>query len=242
MASLLISALVFLILAGAAIALCVSANSGKRAIRSRLARMGEQARIEMAAAGSAGDATPARSMLKKVAERMPRPAPDERRDDRRANLLMQAGFRAGDIAVVRLIKIVGTVCGLLLLFSASAILGLSQRNVILLAIVGAVFGAAAPGYYLGKRVKNRRIDIARQLSDVLDLLVVCVEAGLGLLESIKVVGGEMNEQGLAIGAELAQVSAEVNSGASLGESLRALAERSGVADIKPLAATLIQSE
>ena len=242
MASLLISALVFLILAGAAIALCVSANSGRRAIRSRLARMGEQARIEMAESGAAGEATPARSMLKKMAERMPRPPADERRDDRRANLLMQAGFKAGDIAIVRLIKIVGTVCGLLLLFSASAILGLSQRDAILLAIVGAVIGGAAPGYYLGKRVKNRRIDIARQLSDVLDLLVVCVEAGLGLLESIKVVGGEMNEQGLAIGAELAQVSAEVNSGASLGESLRALAERSGVADIKPLAATLIQSE
>jgi len=77
---------------------------------------------------------------------------------------------------------------------------------------------------------------------VLDLLVVCVEAGLGLLESIKVVGTETKEQGLAIGSELSQVAAEVNSGGSLGEALRALAERSGVADIKPLAATLIQSE
>ncbi len=245
MASVLISALVFMILAGAAFALQVSASSGKRAIRLRLARMGEQARSEMAAAGAPGapaDAAPARSILKKVAERMPKPAADERRDDRHAGLLVQAGFKAGDVVVFRLLRVLGTVCGPLLLFIPGAMLGLSHRNVILLAMVGAAIGAVAPGYYLGKRVKNRQLDIARQLSDVLDLLVVCVEAGLGLLESIKVVGGEMNEQGLAIGAELAQVAAEVNSGASLGESLRVLAQRSGVADIKPLAATLIQSE
>jgi tight adherence protein C len=90
--------------------------------------------------------------------------------------------------------------------------------------------------------RDRQLDIGRQLSDVLDLLVVCVEAGLGLLESIKVVGTETKEQNLIIGQELSQVAAEVNSGASLGDALRSLAERSGVADIKPLAATLIQSE
>ena len=107
---------------------------------------------------------------------------------------------------------------------------------------GAAVGAFLPGYYLNKRAKNRQIDIGRQLSDVLDLLVVCVEAGLGLLEAIKIVGDETKAQELVIGYELSQVAAEVNSGASLGQALRSLADRSGVADIKPLAATLIQSE
>ena len=77
---------------------------------------------------------------------------------------------------------------------------------------------------------------------MLDLLVVCVEAGLGLLEAIKIVGDETKAQQLVIGDELSQVAGEVNSGSSLGQALRALADRSGVADIKPLAATLIQSE
>lgn len=104
------------------------------------------------------------------------------------------------------------------------------------------FGAFAPGYYLRRRAKNRQIDIGRQLSDVLDLLVVCVEAGLGLLEAVKVVGNETKAQNLAIGHELSQVAGEVNAGSSLGQALRALADRSGVADLKPLAATLIQSE
>ena len=77
---------------------------------------------------------------------------------------------------------------------------------------------------------------------MLDLLVVCVEAGLGLLEAIKVVGNETKAQQLVIGQELSQVAGEVNAGSSLGQALSALADRSGVADIKPLAATLIQSE
>ena len=65
---------------------------------------------------------------------------------------------------------------------------------------------------------------------------------IGLLEAIKVVGDETKAQELVIGYELSQVAAEVNSGASLGQALRSLADRSGVADIKPLAATLIQSQ
>jgi tight adherence protein C len=84
--------------------------------------------------------------------------------------------------------------------------------------------------------------IARQLSDVLDLLVVCVEAGLGLSEAIKTVGAETERQNQEIGAELSIVSAEISSGGSLGQALRDFAERTAVADIKPLAATLIQSE
>ena len=84
--------------------------------------------------------------------------------------------------------------------------------------------------------------IARQLSDVLDLLVVCVEAGLGLFEAIKIVGTESERQKQEIGRELALVSSEISAGATLGQALRNLADRTAVEDIKPLAATLIQSE
>jgi len=72
--------------------------------------------------------------------------------------------------------------------------------------------------------------------------VVCVEAGLGITESIKMVGSEADRQGQLIGRELSMVSGELNSGAGLGRALRALAERTNIEDIKPLAATMIQSE
>jgi tight adherence protein C len=119
---------------------------------------------------------------------------------------------------------------------------MNGSHVMLLAIAGAAVGAFVPGNYIHRRAKNRQADIGRQLSDVLDLLVVCVEAGLGLLEAIKVVGQETESQNLAIGRELTMVAGEVNAGGSLGQSLRALADRTAVDDIKPLAATLIQSE
>ena len=97
-------------------------------------------------------------------------------------------------------------------------------------------------YYLRKRANKRREAISRQLSDVLDLLVVCVEAGLGLFEAIKVVGDETARQEQAIGYELTLVAGEVAAGASLGQGLRNLADRTAVEDLRPLAATLIQSE
>jgi tight adherence protein C len=56
------------------------------------------------------------------------------------------------------------------------------------------------------------------------------------------VGGESERQKQEIGRELALVAAEISAGASLGQALRNLAERTSVEDIKPLAATLIQSE
>ena len=109
-------------------------------------------------------------------------------------------------------------------------------------LVGAGVGAFAPSYYIGRRARNRRDQIASQLSDVLDLLVVCVEAGLGLSEAIKIVGSESARQKQEIGAELSMVSGELSAGSSLGQALKSFADRTAVEDIKPLAATLVQSE
>ena len=88
----------------------------------------------------------------------------------------------------------------------------------------------------------RQGNIAKQLSDVLDLLVVCVEAGMGLFEAIRIVGAECERHGQEIGFELNLVATDISAGASLGQALRGLADRTAVEDIKPLAATLIQSE
>ena len=82
-----------------------------------------------------------------------------------------------------------------------------------------------PAYLLRKRAQKRQQEIARELSDVLDLLVVCVEAGLGLFEAIKVVGDETARHEQAIGIELTLVAGEVAAGATLGEGLRSLADR-----------------
>jgi tight adherence protein C len=121
-------------------------------------------------------------------------------------------------------------------------MGGSGERIILAGVAGAALGSVGPWLFLLHRERRRRSAIACQLADVLDLLVVCVEAGLGLFEAIRMVGAECDRQHQAIGRELALVVGEITAGASLGQALRNLAERTAVEDLKPLAATLIQSE
>ncbi len=213
MGSLLISFLVFMVLTGAATAVYLSVNSGKHLMQSRLSQVGYRARVSMAAAGTpvaSGDPQTTRALLKWAVGRLPKPKAVTPSDEKRGELLVQAGFKASNLAVFQLCKVVAAVCGLLLALIPSLVLDMRGGRVILLTIMGAAVGAFLPGYYLNKRAKNRQIDIGRQLSDVLDLLVVCVEAGLGLLEAIKVVGDETKAQQLVIGHELSQVAGEVN--------------------------------
>lgn len=245
MSPLLISSVVFLVLTGAATAAYVSVTSGKHLVQARMSQVKYQARVNMAPSEmslASNDRQTTRALLKWAVGRLPKPKTTTPNDEKRGELLVQAGFKASNLAVFRLCKVAAAVAGLLMALIPSLVFGAHGSRVILLTIMGTAVGAFFPGYYLNKRAKNRQIDIGRQLSDVLDLLVVCVEAGLGLLEAIKVVGNETKAQRLVIGHELSQVAGEVNAGSTLGQALRALAERSGVADIKPLAATLIQSE
>jgi tight adherence protein C len=113
-------------------------------------------------------------------------------------------------------------------------------------VLGAGFGwlagNALPSFYVGRKATARQGRIARQLSDVLDLLVVCVEAGLGIFEAVRMVGHEAHRQGRELGTELSVVSREITAGSTLGQALRAMAHRTGVDDVKSLAAILIQSE
>jgi tight adherence protein C len=244
---LLVSFVVFLVLAGGATAAYVSVNNSRHLMESRMSQVGNRGRTSMAATGmpvaaASSDRQTTRALLKWAVGRMPKPKVATPQSAKLGELLVQAGFKASNVVVFRLIKLVTAVLLLLIALIPSLAFGVRGSRVIMLTIVGGAVGAFLPGYYLNKRAKNRQIDIGRQLSDVLDLLVVCVEAGLGLLEAIKIVGDETKAQRLVIGQELSQVAGEVNAGSSLGQALRALADRSGVADIKPLAATLIQSE
>jgi len=113
---------------------------------------------------------------------------------------------------------------------------------LLFVISGAMLGYLAPLYYVRALARSRQTKIRREITDVIDLLVVCVECGLGLMAAIRIVGRECDRQGRIIGAQLARLSAELTAGSSLGEGLRAVAQRTGVDEIRTFAAILVQSE
>ena len=88
----------------------------------------------------------------------------------------------------------------------------------------------------------RQLRIRKELPDIIDLLVVSVECGLGLQAAIRVVGRESQRQGRALGDQLTALSNELIAGSTLAEGLKAVGERTGVDDVKNLAAMLVQSD
>jgi tight adherence protein C len=185
----------------------------------------------------------ANTLFRWIAKRIPEPAANSPEREKLAQLLVRAGFPgAGAVRTFHFARLASTAGTAIVALIVSLALGLHGIKPLVMMIVGAGVGAFAPSYYIGRKARNRRDQIATQLSDVLDLLVVCVEAGLGLSEAIKIVGSECSRQKQAIGSELSMVSAELTAGSSLGQSLKNFADRTAVEDIKPLAATLVQSE
>lgn len=107
---------------------------------------------------------------------------------------------------------------------------------------GAVIGCLLPGNIVKRLGRKRQLTILHELPAILDLLVVTLEAGQGLLEAIRVVGRETARQGRVLGKELATAAAEMSAGISLEDSMRNLSERTGVDDLKAIGAVFIQSK
>ena len=99
-----------------------------------------------------------------------------------------------------------------------------------------------PSIYLDKRAASRQHTIIRTLPDALDLMVVCVEAGFGVNQSLAQVADEFESKCPVIATEFSLVVQETRAGKSTTDALRALADRTGVSDISSLVALLVQTE
>jgi tight adherence protein C len=112
-------------------------------------------------------------------------------------------------------------------------------------VVGVWAGGAGwfvPGFILSRRITKRQSEIEKALPDALDLLVICVEAGLGLNQALLRVAAEMRHVNSLITEEIAQTNLEIRAGTPRDAALTAMAERTGVADVRSLATLLIQTE
>jgi tight adherence protein C len=103
-------------------------------------------------------------------------------------------------------------------------------------------GYYAPSAWLTRRTRERQAQIERGLPDALDLLVTCVEAGLGIDAALQRVAGEMASGYPVLAYELQLTFLEVHAGIRRVEAMRRLAYRTGVTELKTLAATLNQTE
>lgn len=239
-----ITIMFFFLVGAACMGVYMAMFSNHRALEERLADLALKMRISQGAFDDdAQDETLGRMIFRWAAKRIPPPKMDTPQGEKLAQTLAQAGFiKSGAPQIFQVIRVFSAIGGGVLALIFGALFGSHGGQMIVFGAAGVAGGLFIPSYYISRRARKRQTAISRQLSDVLDLLVVCVEAGLGLFEAIKIVGTEAEKQKQEIGTELSLVASEISAGASLGQALRSLSERTAVEDIKPLAATLIQSE
>ncbi len=177
----------------------------------------------------------AEGLFKPLGDMIPRSPEEMSRQEKR---LMRAGIRHKDgPALFYGVKIVLAI----ILFITFNLVSFPSA-LLLRFLLAILFGAAIPDLWLSSRSRNRQENIQLAIPDVLDLTVVCVEAGLGLDQSLMRIGSELNRVHPAMSEELRLYNLEVNAGRSRADALRNFANRTDVDDLKSLVAVLIQTD
>jgi tight adherence protein C len=174
-------------------------------------------------------------LFKRIGEKVPR-SPKEMGSLRLR--LVQAGYRREEAITIFFGMRVMFAFALFLFFSTS----LLARPNMTMALAGLGAGYVLPGMALARLAKRRAHKIRLALADALDLLVVSVEAGLGLDAAMSRVGSELAFAYPALSDELKLINLELRAGKPRAEALRNLADRTGVDDLSSLVTMLIQTD
>jgi tight adherence protein C len=130
----------------------------------------------------------------------------------------------------------------LLLLLIVLVSGLGAYGGIFMYVVAAGIGFLAPDFWLGRRISSRQSKIRRGLPDVLDLLVICIEAGLSLDQGTARTSVELKEAQPELCDELGIVVLEQRAGRPRGEAWKHMADRTEVDCVRNLVAMLIQAD
>lgn len=178
-------------------------------------------------------------VIQQVGEKVPI-SPDDAGVTRRD--LIMAGYRSeAAIKVFNGIKITLCIVLVIMAFSIRSAMPNPVLRVVLIAFSG-FMGFYLPGYMLDKKILKRQTTIRLALPDALDMLVVSIEAGLGLDQAIQHVGRELQLSHKELSEELSLVNLEMRAGKRRSEALKNLAERTGEPELQKLVAILIQSD
>lgn len=132
--------------------------------------------------------------------------------------------------------------GLYLLYAVSQAEPPSVFQIYISCAILAVLGLYGPNLYIRAKAASRRTEVINGFPDCLDLMLVCVEAGLGLEATLDRVGREMAETHPMVSALLTETTLLMRAGASREDALRKLGENSNVDEIRSFATLLIQSD
>lgn len=168
------------------------------------------------------------------------------REDRRKKLekrLVQAGLYRKNSTVYFLVTQAVLLGASVTIGLATAYFGyLPQRTALLVGVGVGILGIVLPGLVLDSWKKQRQIAIRRALPDALDVIVVCVEAGLSLPSALVRVSSELRTAHPMLAAEMTIVHREVQLGNSTGSALRNFADRFDLEEVRSMSSVVQQAE
>jgi tight adherence protein C len=159
--------------------------------------------------------------------------------------LITAGYRSRKASVfflgAKLLLALIVVC-LVALIPAKLLAFPTTSQLTIYYVLAAACGYYTPALWLQRAIARRKDALQRAIPDALDLMVVCVEAGLGLDQAIGRVGDEVKRSHPELSGELNLLSLELRSGVARQEALRNLAHRTDLEDVSSLVALLVQTD
>ena len=210
-----------------------------------LKQLGGPVIVEAAKRRAAGDAVESEpsavmALLRKIGDQVPS---SEAEVATLRTELIRGGFRSDSApAVFYGLRIVCTLAMLAVSVTLQSSLPENPAMKMALLVFGTASGWILPRFILEKRVAKRQEILRLSLPDMLDLLVVSVEAGLGLDQAMQHVGRELQASHPQLGEELSLVILEMRAGNRRSDALRNLAERTGEPELRKLVAILIQND
>jgi tight adherence protein C len=234
------TAIIFIALAAAAVFAMTMGLSGIVSglldpVRRRLGQLSAAERESGSNAAALAD-----SLSKFAALIAPRTERERVRVDR---LLMHAGYRSAHARTLYFgVKALAVMILPLVVLFASPMFPKLSSNQLMLGAAGAGYvGWVACSMWLDHRVAKRQRALRAGFPDALDLLVVCVESGLGLAPALARVADELAMSHPELGDELSLVNAEMRAGVERGAALKNLADRTGLEDVRGMTALLVQT-
>jgi tight adherence protein C len=190
------------------------------------------------------DERPATDLAQRLASPLNKLLPPSATEARKLQKqLMHAGFRSPEAPIIyRGIQLISMAAFPLIVAGVCALLARPLQGALVYIILAFVVGFILPRYFLRRVTRNRQRDLRWGLADALDLMVVSVEAGLGLNAAMMKVSTELRDVHAAIAIEFELANLEIRVGRDRDEALRNLAERTGVEDLRSLVAMLIQTD
>jgi tight adherence protein C len=203
-------------------------------IRQRIQDVDQPVGIESPAGGATEKME---GVLEPLGKMVPGRSTEDLKKERRK--LISAGFRRKNaVAIFYGSRVVTAVAFWVIL----GVVGMPLNNPVLYLVLPILLGMILPDIWLKLRISQRKENIQLALPDMMDLAVVCVEAGMGLDQSLQRISEELKNAHPDLSEELYIYNLETNAGLPRAQAMRNLASRTNVDDVKSLSGTLIQAD